>query len=76
MAETEHTKAQGETVTARTFDRMSLDAADELEAFLNKFEDELGEDFRPSFEEWRATRHLLNVGRIWERPFDEPPTLK
>jgi ATP-dependent Clp protease ATP-binding subunit ClpC len=66
---------QGEIVDARTFDRMSLDAADELESFIDRFEDELGTDFRPSFEEWRATRNLLNVGRIWERPFDEPPTL-
>jgi ATP-dependent Clp protease ATP-binding subunit ClpC len=67
--------AQGEVVDANTFDRVSLDAAEDIEGFIDRFESELGPDFRRSFETWRAHRNLLNVGRIWERPYDEPPAL-
>ncbi len=67
--------ARGEVVDANTFARVSLDDADEIAAFLDEFELELGPEFRDGFESWRATRNLTNIGRIWERPYDEPPAL-
>ena len=67
--------ARGEPVDASSFARVSLDDGDDIEAFVDTFEPELGPSFRSGFEEWRATRNLTNVGRIWERPFDEPPAL-
>ena len=65
----------GERVDASTFDKVSLEQIETVESFLDRFEDELGAEFRASFEEWRAIRHLRDVGRVWERPFDQPPTL-
>ena len=67
--------ARGEQVDVDTFDKVSLESADNLEAFIDRFEADLGPDFRRSFETWRALANLRNVGRIWERPFDDPPTL-
>ncbi len=67
--------ARGEVVEPSTFDHVSLDNADALEAFVDRFESDFGPGFRRSFEIWRARRNLLDVGRIWERPFDEPPAL-
>jgi ATP-dependent Clp protease ATP-binding subunit ClpC len=64
-----------ETVDASTFDRVSLDDADELETFIDRFEAELGPGFREGYERWRALSTLQSVGRIWEQPFDDPPTL-
>ena len=61
--------------TVDTFDKVSLETADNLEAFIDRFEVDLGPDFRRSFETWRALANLKNIGRIWERPFDDPPTL-
>ena len=65
----------GEVVDDTTFNLVSLDKADELEAFLDRFEHDLGADVRSSFECWRALRTLRDVGRIWNRPFDDPPAL-
>ena len=67
--------ARGEQVGVETFDKLSLESADGLESFVDRFEGELGPDFRPSFETWRALSNLRNVGRIWGRPFDDPPAL-
>ncbi len=67
--------ARGEEVGPSSFTRLSLDDADDVESFIDAFEPELGAGFRASFEEWRATRNLTNVGRIWRRPYDEPPAL-
>jgi ATP-dependent Clp protease ATP-binding subunit ClpC len=67
--------ARGEVVEVSTFDQVSLDDAAALEAFVDRFEGDFGPGFREAFELWRARRNLLNVGRIWERPFDEPPAL-
>jgi ATP-dependent Clp protease ATP-binding subunit ClpC len=67
--------ARGELADAGTFDRVALDKADELEAFIYRFEQDLGPLFRESFERWRALRTLQSIGRVWERPFDEPPAL-
>ena len=67
--------SRGEQVDVDTFDKLSLETAENLEAFIDRFEVDLGPDFRPSFETWRALANLKNIGRIWERPFDDPPTL-
>ena len=67
--------SRGEQVDVDTFDKLSLETADNLEAFIDRFEVDLGPDFRRSFETWRALANLKNIGRIWERPFDDPPTL-
>jgi hypothetical protein len=64
---------RGEVVDTTTFEKVSLDDADSIEALIDRFEDDLGPDFKESFERWRALRNLQNVGRIWERPFDDPP---
>ena len=53
----------------------SLDAADQIEAFIDRFESDFGPQFRDAFERWRALQNLQGVGRLWERPFDEPPAL-
>ena len=68
-------QAAGEEVDAETFAGVSIGAADEIEAFVHTWEVELGADFREAFEEWRAAQNLANVGRIWDPPFDRPPTL-
>ena len=65
----------GERVNVSTFDKVTLEQIETVESFLDRFEDELGPEFRPSFEEWRAIRHLRDVGRVWTRPFDLPTTL-
>ena len=65
--------ALGEQVNVDTFDKVSLESADNPEAFIDRFEGDLGPDFRRSFETWRARANLKSVGRIWERPFDDPP---
>ena len=67
--------ARGEVVGTSTFDKVSREAVDGVESFIDRFEGDLGSEFREAFETWRARRHLLDVGRIWERPFDEPPAL-
>jgi ATP-dependent Clp protease ATP-binding subunit ClpC len=67
--------ANGELVGANTFEHASLEDAEQIEEFIERYEDDLGPDFRASFEQWRTLRHLRSVGRIWERPFDRPPAL-
>ena len=65
----------GERVDVTTFENVSLDQADDVEAFVDRFEDELGPEFRARFEEWRTLRNLTGVGRVWDRPFDRPPAM-
>ena len=67
--------ANGEAVAATTFEKVPLEGADGVEALIDRFEADFGPGFRESFERWRALRNLRNVGRIWERPFDDPPAL-
>ena len=67
--------ARGEQVDVETFEKVSLESADGLESFIDRFDGDLGPDFRRSFQTWRARANLKNIGRIWERPFDDPPTL-
>ena len=69
-----------EDVTAETFRRnVPRRLAPTIESFLDRFEDELGPDFRAAFDEWRATtvdtEFLQGFARVWERPFDNPPAL-
>ena len=66
---------RGEPVDASTFRSLTLDDADKIEAFIERFEPELGVEFREGFYEWRALRRLTDIGRIWEPPFDRPPAL-
>jgi len=66
---------RGEPIGASTFASLTLDDADKVEAFIERFEPELGVEFREGFHEWRALRRLTDVGRIWEPPFDRPPAL-
>ena len=73
-------RAAGEEITAETFRRnVPRRLAPNIEAFLDRFEDELGPDFRFAFDEWRATtvdtEFLQGFARVWERPFDRPPAL-
>jgi ATP-dependent Clp protease ATP-binding subunit ClpC len=67
--------ASGEQVDIDTFSKISLEQIDDLESFVDRYEAELGPGFRASFEKWRALRQLGGVGRVWERPFDDPPAL-
>ncbi|HJS49450.1 MAG TPA: AAA family ATPase [Gaiellaceae bacterium] len=67
--------ASGENVDIDTFAKVSPENIDALESFVDRFEAELGPAFRASFEKWRALRQLGDVGRVWERPFDDPPAL-
>jgi ATP-dependent Clp protease ATP-binding subunit ClpC len=73
-------RAHGESVSAETFQRdVPVQLADTVASFVEQFEDELGEGFRAAFDEWRRTTvdldFISRVGRVWERPFDEPPAL-
>ncbi len=73
-------RATGEEITAETFRRnVPRRLAPKIEAFLERFEDELGPDFRAAFDEWRATtvdtEFLQGFAKVWERPFDSPPAL-
>ncbi len=65
----------GEEIDIETFARISLDDVEALESFMDRFEAELGPAFRANYEKWRALRQLGDVGRVWERPFDDPPAL-
>ncbi|MGH3078354.1 MAG: AAA family ATPase, partial [Gaiellaceae bacterium] len=65
-------RAAGEQIDASTFEGVSIKDAEEVESFVDRWEDELGPEFRAAFEEWRAARNLASVGRIWEPPFDRP----
>jgi ATP-dependent Clp protease ATP-binding subunit ClpC len=71
-------RARGETVDVGTFrGNVPPAQAETLEAFINRFETYLGDDFRGYYEEWRRTavdlEFLEQVGRILQRPYDDPP---
>ena len=68
-------RERGETLDETTFEGRSLEEADTIAAFADRFDPELGPEFLAAFERWRALRTLMNVGRMWERPFDRPPAL-
>jgi ATP-dependent Clp protease ATP-binding subunit ClpC len=71
-------RAHGEVVGVDTF-RGSVPAGlvQPIEQFIDRYETYLGDDFRGYFEEWRRTavdlEFLRQIGRILERPYDDPP---
>ena len=65
----------GEVVDADTFrGHVGVGQADELAALLDRHSADLG-SFRRAFDEWRGLELMTEVGRIWPRPYDEPPAL-
>ena len=48
-----------------------------IDQFINRYETYLGDDFRTYFDDWRRTavdlEFLTHIGRILERPYDDPP---
>jgi ATP-dependent Clp protease ATP-binding subunit ClpC len=70
----------GEVVDVEMFRRnVARRLAEDIERFVDTYEEMLGEGFRQAFEEWRATtvdtEFLTRLARVWERPFDVPPAL-
>ena len=66
----------GERVGAETFRGHMAEAdADELAVFLDRNGAELDESVRAGFDEWRIVELFGSIGRVWQRPFDRPPTL-
>ncbi|HEX6723718.1 MAG TPA: AAA family ATPase [Gaiella sp.] len=66
----------GETVTAETFEgNVAPGQADDVATYLDRFGAEMGAEVRAAFDEWRALELFGSIGRIWQRPFDRPPTL-
>ena len=64
----------GETVGAGTFSgHVTLSQADDLSTYLDRYGPDMGDEVRAAFEEWRALELLGGVGRVWKRPFDDPP---
>ena len=71
-------RERGEEVTAETFrGSVSPGLVESIEQFINRYETYLGDDFREKFEDWRRTavdlEFLTHIGRILERPYDDPP---
>ena len=74
----EQRRARGERVDVETFRRnLPVRFVDLLEAFVDRFESYLGDDFRGAFDEWKRTavdlEFLTQIGRVLERPYNEPP---
>ncbi len=66
--------AAGETVGPETFSgHVAVGQADDLASYLDRFGTDMGDEVRGAFEEWRALQLLGGVGRVWKRPFDDPP---
>ena len=71
-------RARGEEVGVQTFQGVvPAGLVESIQLFIDRYETYLGEDFRGSFEEWRRgavdLEFLRHVGRILERPYDDPP---
>ena len=71
-------REHGEEVDVETFrGDVPPGLVDTIDQFSNRFETYLGDDFREHFEQWRRTavdlEFLRHIGRIFERPYDEPP---
>ena len=71
-------RERGEEVGVDTFrGSVSPGLVEPIELFINRYETYLGDDFRGHFEEWRRTavdlEFLTHIGRILERPYDDPP---
>jgi ATP-dependent Clp protease ATP-binding subunit ClpC len=71
-------RARGEALDVDTFRRnVPPGHVEMIEQLINRYETYLGDDFRAVFEEWRRTavdvEFLKQIGRVLERPYDEPP---
>jgi hypothetical protein len=71
-------RERGEGVNAATFQgSVPPGLVEPIERFINRYETYLGDDFRAAFEDWRRTavdlEFLTHIGRILERPYDDPP---
>jgi ATP-dependent Clp protease ATP-binding subunit ClpC len=70
-------RAKGEAVDVETFRSVPAGLVASVELFIDRYETYLGDDFRGYFEEWRRTavdlEFLRHIGRILERPYDDPP---
>ena len=66
----------GEPVDVETFrGQVSIGQADELESYLDRHGLDMGAEVQPAFEEWRTLELFGSIGRLWQRPFDDPPAL-
>ena len=66
----------GETVTAESFEgNVTAAQAEDVAAYLDRFGADMGAEVRAAFDEWRTLELFGSIGRIWQRPFDRPPTL-
>ena len=66
----------GEPVSVETFEgNITAGQADDVAAYLDRFGAEMGAEVRAAFEEWRTLQLFGSIGRVWQRPFDRPPTL-
>ena len=71
-------RERGENVGADTFlGSVPPSLVEPIDQFINRYETYLGDDFRGVFEDWRRTavdlEFLTHIGRILERPYDDPP---
>jgi len=46
-----------------------------IQVFIDRYERDLGPEFRKSFGNWHALEYLQGAGRIRQRPYDDPPAL-
>ena len=66
----------GEPVDVETFrGNITAAQAEDLESYLHRFGGGMGDQVRLAFEEWRVLELFGSIGRVWQRPFDRPPTL-
>jgi ATP-dependent Clp protease ATP-binding subunit ClpC len=66
----------GEPVDVETFrGHVTAAQAEDLESYLHRFGGDMGDQVRLAFEEWRVLELFGSIGRVWQRPFDRPPTL-
>jgi ATP-dependent Clp protease ATP-binding subunit ClpC len=71
-------RERGEPVDVDTFrGSVAPGLVEPIEQFIDRYETYLGDDFRGHFEGWRRTavdlEFLTHIGRILERPYDDPP---
>jgi ATP-dependent Clp protease ATP-binding subunit ClpC len=71
-------RERGEEVDVETFrGSVAPRLVEPIDQFINRYETYLGDDFRAHFDDWRRTavdlEFLTHIGRILERPYDDPP---
>ncbi len=66
----------GEPIDVESFrGHVTAAQAEDLESYLHRFGGDMGDQVRLAFEEWRVLELFGSIGRVWQRPFDRPPTL-